>query len=80
MPTNFVKQWLPFCPGGGVVQAIGEQLISLTSALFGGGIESAIFGFGTWCTLSKLCINGCVDHDISTPIPPCILTSAARDG
>lgn len=47
MPTNFVNQWLAFCPGGGAVQSIGEKLLGVTSKLFGGGTESAIFGFGS---------------------------------
>ena len=46
MPTDFVHQWLAFCPGGGAVQGIGENLLGLTTSI-NRGRSSSIFGFGS---------------------------------
>jgi hypothetical protein len=46
MPTDFVHQWLAFCPGGGAVQTVGENFLSLTTKL-NKGLRSSVFGFGS---------------------------------
>lgn len=46
MPTDFVNQWLDFCPGGGFAEKMGTNVLGVATNI-NRGRSSSIFGFGS---------------------------------